>query len=1205
VLNLTFDTLSAQLSASDRAELDALVPDLRGVASVRLQAVGHSDSVPISQRNQARFADNYALSAARAASVSEYLSSALALEPEQSEFVGVGPDRPVASDATAEGRRQNRRVELLVTGVANAAERTVENTSATSTPEPIALRAGESALPPMSISHVPEGHEPIAAESVSVVSVSEEVDASQLSEGRAWQWPPAGYAPAIPNTKVVVQHRRGDRVELQLNGSLLSPLNFEGAEEQLDRDVAMSRWRGLDLDDGVNVLLATIVGSDGSETILERELHYAGPPIKGALLLDQTILVADGKTRPLIALRLTDRWGRPAREGASGRFKIESPYRSWWEVERLRENPLVMSADRAPTYIVGRDGIALIELEPTTTTGQVEFTLIFPNDQEQELRAFVEPGDRDWILVGLADGTIGYNTVSGNIQMGADSGFDTDYYDDGRLAFYAKGRVKGALLTAAFDSDGARRDRFSPLGGEIDPGRYYTVYGDNTEQRFDAASRERLYVKLERGTFLAMFGDFETGLTVTELSRYSRSMTGFHSEQHGGRFGYSAFAAHTDQAFVRDELRGDGTSGPYRLSRADVLAGSDRLVIESRDRFRPERVVATRSLRRHFDYDIDYTDGSINFREPIASRDFDFNPTYIMVDYETESVGSTDSLITGGRVAMQLAPQDSEVGVTLVNDDTAGAGGKLVGADVRYWITDDLEVSAELAHSETSTIVAGPASGSAYLVELAYRSGPRQTEAYVRETDAGFGLGQQRIGESGTRRSGVTLRNELGPEWLVEADIFRQENLVDSGTRTVVETESRYESQRRTASLGLRRVDETIGARRTQQSQTFVGGSWRFFDELLTTRLNLEKDFSRSGQSLDYPTRTLVGADVAMGERVNIFGEHEMASGGVGDLQMTRFGIRAAPLRGAEIDTSMQRESTEYGPRSFANLGMRQSFMVGEHWALDLGGERSTLLNTPTRNLLDAQVPPASGNAEGDFSTGYFGVAYRAPAWSFSSRFEHRSTDTNSRRGLISSFYREQLEGRGFTAEMRLLDRAGNDTGRAFSGNLRLGWAYRPAGSRWIILNRADWVAESRTSLGLRANNRRLVNNFNAHYAVGNRHSVAMNYSVKSVAASFDGTEVTGLLDFLSIEWRRQVAPRFDFGVHGSNYRALGGDVNASAFGIDVGVAVAQNFSLLIGYNFDGFDDVDFSRAHYTARGPFVQFKLKVDQASLRDLLNR
>ena len=1198
VLALNFETLSASLAAADRAALDALIADWRGIANLSIEAVGHSDAVPISPQSRSVYTDNYALSAARAAAVGDYVQSALGVGAAQLSVQGLGPDRPVADNRTAAGRRANRRVELKITGIAVAEDRKVESLQAESGPRAIELIARVEPLPPMTM---PAELEVAPRDNGQTVP---DFDLTQALPGTEWLWPPAQFSPPIPTSKVVVKHAADERVQLWLNGTPVSALNFEGLQVSAERDVAISRWRGIDLQDGPNRFEARVLsGSNQAErAVLERAVHFAGGPVHAELVESRSALVADGKTRPALALRFVDRWGQPARSGSAARFSIDAPYRSWWDIERLRENSVLMSGDRAPTLTVGAEGIALIELEPTTLTGQVTLTVQYANEGEQELRAWLKPEMRDWILVGLAEGTLGHATVQGHMETAAAAGLDADYYNDGRLAFYAKGRVKGSVLTLAFDTDGEREGELDAFGGAIDPDRYYTLYGDNTEQRFDAPSRERLYLKIERDAFVALVGDYETGLTITDLARYSRSLTGFKSEHHGEHVSYSAFAASTDQSFIKDELRGNGTSGPYRLSRQLILPGSDKLRVEARDRFKPDRIVATRSLQRHFDYDIDYRNGSIYFREPIATRDFDFNPVYIVVDYESADKMDA-SLLVGGRAAAHFGAHDSEVGVTLIREGTTGAPGELAGTDLRYRFSDATELKTELAVSDVERPGSGAARGSAYLIELEHQTGQRQIEAYWRETSADFGLGQQPATEPGTRRAGVALRNEIGTTWLVEADLFKQRNLLDGAKRTVLEGQTRYQDTRRTGQVGVRRVDEQIGAQDNTSSQAFVGGTWRFFDEVLTTRVNLETELSGTSSSVDYPTRTLMGVDVAVGPRVTLFGEHEVAEGERVETQMTRFGVKANPTQRSQIETSFNDAMTEYGPRSFASFGMMQGFSVGEHWTLDVGLERSELLERPGLTAFDARVPLASGGE--DFSTGFLGLGFRAPHWSFSTRFEYRDSELDSQRGLIGGFYRERNSGRGFSAELRLLERSVGIEPGAFDGNLRLGWAYRPAASRWMVFARSDWVSERQLLGDGTARSQRLVNNFNAHFKPNHRQQLSLQYAFKLVRSRLDDFRARGMVSLFGLDWRRQLNRKLDIGWHASWYGAPDLNVEQRGWGIDLGVGLSRNLMVTAGYNFTGFEDRDFTRARYTAKGPFVQFRLKVDQASLRDLLRR
>ena len=790
------------------------------------------------------------------------------------------------------------------------------------------------------------------------------------------------------------------------------------------------------------------------------------------------------------------------------------------------------------------------------------------------------------------------------MELANAAGFDEDYYDAGRLAFFAKGRVKGALLTAAFDSDGERNEPDDPFGGVIDPDRYYTLYGDNTEQRFDAASRERLYVKLEKDAFVAMFGDFETGMTVTELSRYSRTLTGFRSERSGERISYSAFAADTDQSFVKDELRGDGTSGPYQLSQRLIVSGSDKLSIEIRDRFRPDEILSSQPLNRHLDYDIDYSAGTIYFREPVANRSFNFDPVYIVVDYESLDAAES-ALLVGGRAAVAIGQGDSEVGLSVVHEGTTGAEGTLIGTDLRYQLGAATGIRAEYAVSEVERPGLGVQAAEAYLLEVEHQSGGRQMQAYVRETGAEFGLGQQRSTEAGTRRSGVQLRNEFSPAWMVEADAFRQEHLADGATRTVLESRGRFQDQRRIGTAGLRRVDEEFGGVDSTSTQAIVGGSWKLFNELLTTRANVESVVAGSGNSVDYPTRTVFGVDLAVSRNITVFGERELAESDALDSRMTRIGVRANPTNRTRLDSSFSTESTEYGPRNFANLGMNQGWNLGDHWVLDVGFERSKLLSEQAIQRIDERVPLASGSLSGDFTAAFFGVGYRGDDWTLSNRMETRDGAGERHRAIVSGFYRERQAGRGFSAELNLVDRASLTGFNSFDGRLRLGWARRPSDSRWIIYNRSDWTASRSQSVANRSVTKRLVNNFNAHFLPNYKQELSLQYAMKYVRSEFDGYTGTGILNLLGFDWRRRLNERFDFGLHGSWYHAVQQDVIERGVGLDVGIAAAQNLVINIGYNFTGFEDEDFSRARYTASGPYARFSFKIDQISLKEILRR
>lgn len=103
---IEFEMGNATLTAAGAQVLDDLLPTLRQFRGRRFEIVGHTDD------SGPRDA-NIALSAARAAAVKDYLS-AKGIPAADLVTSGAGPDRPIASNASAQGRARNRRIEFRV-----------------------------------------------------------------------------------------------------------------------------------------------------------------------------------------------------------------------------------------------------------------------------------------------------------------------------------------------------------------------------------------------------------------------------------------------------------------------------------------------------------------------------------------------------------------------------------------------------------------------------------------------------------------------------------------------------------------------------------------------------------------------------------------------------------------------------------------------------------------------------------------------------------------------------------------------------------------------------------------------------------------------------------------------------------------------------------------------------------------------------------
>ena len=108
VYGFDFGVGSARLAPGQDQLVQVLADAIRRFpgASVRLE--GHTDDTG------ARDA-NLRLSRRRAETVADALAARLGVPPESIETVGLGPDHPIASNATGEGRARTRRIDVVIT----------------------------------------------------------------------------------------------------------------------------------------------------------------------------------------------------------------------------------------------------------------------------------------------------------------------------------------------------------------------------------------------------------------------------------------------------------------------------------------------------------------------------------------------------------------------------------------------------------------------------------------------------------------------------------------------------------------------------------------------------------------------------------------------------------------------------------------------------------------------------------------------------------------------------------------------------------------------------------------------------------------------------------------------------------------------------------------------------------------------------------
>jgi chemotaxis protein MotB len=117
---ILFDSGEAVLKPNGQQVLWKIATVLATAPDRQIHIIGHTDNVPIRASGKARFASNWELSSARALAAVRFMQEQCGLDPKRLGALGYGEFRPVADNATAEGRAQNRRIEVVVLPVVPA-----------------------------------------------------------------------------------------------------------------------------------------------------------------------------------------------------------------------------------------------------------------------------------------------------------------------------------------------------------------------------------------------------------------------------------------------------------------------------------------------------------------------------------------------------------------------------------------------------------------------------------------------------------------------------------------------------------------------------------------------------------------------------------------------------------------------------------------------------------------------------------------------------------------------------------------------------------------------------------------------------------------------------------------------------------------------------------------------------------------------------
>ena len=397
--------------------------------------------------------------------------------------------------------------------------------------------------------------------------------------------------------------------------------------------------------------------------------------------------------------------------------------------------------------------------------------------------------NNDWFYVGMADLTVSTSEASGPIDLlqGENSPYDYDSTVDGRLAFFVDGKFGDHWrVTASADTrEGPLDDIFSnflnkspdSLFRRIDEDYYYPTFGDDSTVTEMAPTMGKFFVRVAQDDNFGQWGNFKIAYMNNELARVDRGLYGANAHYESDaatefgekRYAVDAFAAEPGTVGSYEEFRGTGGS-LYFLQRQDLLAGSERLRIEVRDKV-SGIVTGVINLTPGIDYDIDYLQGRILLTEPLASTTDDNllvrsgalsgDEAYLVARYEyTPGFEDIDAVSLGGQAHYWIADL-VKVGVTTNTNEQNGEDSSLSAVDLTVKLASDTWLKLQQGRSDGLVSLPVSSADGGFEFNSANAASFVNTEAEATRADLSFRL-KDFIGVYDTRVTMYTQDVEAG-----------------------------------------------------------------------------------------------------------------------------------------------------------------------------------------------------------------------------------------------------------------------------------------------------------------------------------------------------------------------------------------------------------------------------------------------------------
>ncbi len=957
-------------------------------------------------------------------------------------------------------------------------------------------------------------------------------------------------------TDLTIQVPKSARYFLYVNGERVTKSQI--GEEIIKGNTKTIKYVGIRLQKGENNVVLKVDGKEYkrkitvSDVVSKLRIHtYPEKP------------EADGKTPVYVSIELLDKDGVPLKDTTFVEVYVDKG--DIWD----ETTGQWITVGSEPLKVKAYSGKAVVKLSPASSTEERRLK-IFYGEIEKEYTVRFYPEKRPWIVVGNLEGGIGIGDTKNNPEQ---TKMPFKHKDgtrlEGRGSVFAKGSVKDYTVTLRYQTEKPDNVLMNQNIPSTEENQYYPVYGDDSEQYFEARSKNRLFLKVEKDLSYLMFGDYTTNIgSDLEFNRYNRTFNGLDLNlQKEKDYRVQGFITKNGQEQLKEEFQGKGISGPY-FFKNPVRPYSERVWIETRDRFNPNIIIKREELHRFTDYTINYEEGFIIFHEPIKQYDDNFNPNYIVTVYETDDL-QEEKYTYGLRGEKSFFNGKLRFGVTGIKEEHVLTDKKLYGADVLYE-TDKLRLLGEISRTETDNDgIAGKIEGR-YAFNQYFSVG-----GYYKKVKEGYQNLSAVTADQGyeTYGANITATTKDGKTRFTAEGIVENRDIDRKTGSLMIDHKV---NKKLSFTLGGRIHKETNSSGTDTRALAVAGFTYKP-TEKLSLSLRREQAIKKDIASAYYPTRTIGRVDYRFSNWFSSYLQSEYQERADKDISLTTLGLEGRLKENTTAFSKYTIDDGASGWRTQSHIGLNHLFKITDKLTGDISVEN---------------VNTFSGDDTGDYTALALRGAYlQNQRYKLSAGYEIRFGDFQPSHLLTLG----GITKIGKAGTLLLRERYFKNEKQ--QNDLLLGFAYRPVDSDvWNSLFKLRW----KYAKGELYNNK-YIGSLHLNVQPNRKLRTSWQYAFKYTSG---GSLGSSFIDLYRGRFSYDITDRIDIGAHGGVLWDHKNKNYSYAYGPEIGYTLFKNFWISLGYNVQGFHDKDFDEANYWAKGAYLKFRLKFDEDLFKKFFN-